>query len=1111
MGNSSSQWQQQQQQLSRQQQPPAPQQSWANSYPREGRGRPPGLSALGPGVAKVLPEREPGRRLRLTDNGAILSGGGTISGRRDQHADDHPRPEFRARSTSVHAPPTQQQQQQQQLHQRRQDALGQPPQLMRFGSEPDLRMRDGQPSRNRLNNSRGRKKYRAPAPPPAAPGDAASSSPDSGRWEEPRRMRLFKTRAETRRAAPARHAQPPAEQPQPQQTHQQHAPLARSLSSPEFQAELLRAAQRLRPLSRERQRQRQQPLGQDASPRPPTTTTASDNNGNNNNDTNNNGSAADKHWEILPPPRRRQKERAEQRPQRVPARSFYFGMEHGERDAVDRFAASLQRRPTLAAAGASTAARLPGGSLSSGEASEEDEDEEDEAVSSARPGRGGIALQLRPTLPKKQPEVPRFSPTAAWRLLSALEHPASPATSTAGDDASVLLEERIQRLSRPVAPPPPQAPRSKSGDSGISGDASPGREDSLLPAPPPPPPPPATAASPAPAPQAWTPQQDLGDESSSDGEGRPTLPLAMPQARFSPRAHHVFSLSLPRDDRLCLALYAPDDDSFLASKAQEQAPPQVPAFNSLQKLRRSVSGALGAALGSLGRDLGASDDEDELDRGPCHGQRPPLDENWLLSRSVPTSLNVHSATAGYPKWSLSSPSSGEREAMPFSYLPSSGHVMYLPDGDVDVEPPLPPRSRARQRQGPLWDAAPLSKSCGDISVCEMRQVGRTPSPELPPDVRRDREKDKTHRWNWEQAKEKDWCVSREQRASPSNQHLSDTDATAKKNKGRRFTFQSTVRQIERRRLAERLSREAELKEKQRLSELEAMRQVEEEFQRKRAREKANIRQQLRLFSLDEQLYSSLPAGWGGARAEPDGAASPQPSPPPASSPITGTTTATSTQVLSEYREPRREYRDYRPSSRYNDSSHESLSYMEKKRATVHPQIVCDIPKNSHVYVKPHHQSNGLSGTSMYQAEDHGGVSTPHSSSSDNYRRELAHGGRPAGYSLASSDSESNMKPPACLINHSRSRSSSPEHSSETQNVEDLSANAEKQEVDSMLNSVDQEPASLPPLQVTTSRTDNTHRLSFTSLQPFVRNSKGYRPIMFNPGTSTNHKVAQTVN
>ncbi|CAH2103027.1 unnamed protein product [Euphydryas editha] len=67
-------------------------------------------------------------------------------------------------------------------------------------------------------------------------------------------------------------------------------------------------------------------------------------------------------------------------------------------------------------------------------------------------------------------------------------------------------------------------------------------------------------------------------------------------------------------------------------------------------------------------------------------------------------------------------------------------------------------------------------------------------------------------------------------------------------RGKRFTFQSTVRQLERRRLAEKLSREADLKEQQRRTELEAMRRVEEEFQRKRAREKANIRQQLRLVS-----------------------------------------------------------------------------------------------------------------------------------------------------------------------------------------------------------------------------------------------------------------------
>lgn len=61
------------------------------------------------------------------------------------------------------------------------------------------------------------------------------------------------------------------------------------------------------------------------------------------------------------------------------------------------------------------------------------------------------------------------------------------------------------------------------------------------------------------------------------------------------------------------------------------------------------------------------------------------------------------------------------------------------------------------------------------------------------------------------------------------------EEAVKVTKPKRFTFQSTIRQIERKRLAEKLSKEAEKKEKQRLSELRAMQRVEEEFQRKRAR------------------------------------------------------------------------------------------------------------------------------------------------------------------------------------------------------------------------------------------------------------------------------------
>jgi len=93
-----------------------------------------------------------------------------------------------------------------------------------------------------------------------------------------------------------------------------------------------------------------------------------------------------------------------------------------------------------------------------------------------------------------------------------------------------------------------------------------------------------------------------------------------------------------------------------------------------------------------------------------------------------------------------------------------------------------------------------------------------------------------------------------------------------------------------------------------------MRRVEEEFQRKRAREKANIRHQLRLFSLEDSgafssLPAALPADWpNGARDDPDGA--PAPAAPGSSS--HGDTKSPSTQVLSEFRENRRQYREYRP-------------------------------------------------------------------------------------------------------------------------------------------------------------------------------------------------------
>lgn len=88
------------------------------------------------------------------------------------------------------------------------------------------------------------------------------------------------------------------------------------------------------------------------------------------------------------------------------------------------------------------------------------------------------------------------------------------------------------------------------------------------------------------------------------------------------------------------------------------------------------------------------------------------------------------------------------------------------------------------------------------------------------------------------------------------QHSYDSEKHQSPTKSHKFKFQSTIRKIERKKIAEKLSKEAEEKEMQRLFESEAMQRVEEEFQKKRAREKSRIRHQLRIASLEAESYDS---------------------------------------------------------------------------------------------------------------------------------------------------------------------------------------------------------------------------------------------------------------
>lgn len=364
-----------------------------------------------------------------------------------------------------------------------------------------------------------------------------------------------------------------------------------------------------------------------------------------------------------------------------------------------------------------------------------------------------ICLNLRPTLPRKQLQIPRFSPVAAWRSLlteansseTKIDQTLSNSTMQLHMTEDTRNEVKIERIYRePSFNMLNQQHDNKSGDSGISaGDAGNTPEGNI---------PPAYLMT------SWTPQQDLEDEEESvagvekQQEEIKPVEAENPQAFFN-NSGHIFSLSLPRE-----------------SHSSSEKTPQN-NFYSLQKFKNKVADVFG------GVSISTINDKIQISN---YG----VDGNWLLS-SQPSSINE-----------FGKPDVDKNQII--SHLASGKHVMYLPskfdEKDVIFESKIEVIGEEQHNtRESLQDAIPVFKS------------------------------------NEEEI------------------------FTPKVRKNHRFTFQSTVRQVERRKIAEKLSREAEEKEQQRLSELEAMQKVEEEFQKKRAREKASIRHQLKIFSMEENF------------------------------------------------------------------------------------------------------------------------------------------------------------------------------------------------------------------------------------------------------------------
>lgn len=256
---------------------------------------------------------------------------------------------------------------------------------------------------------------------------------------------------------------------------------------------------------------------------------------------------------------------------------------------------------------------------------------------------------------------------------------------------------------------------------------------------------------------AWTPQQDLGDDSSVD-ENQPSRPKIK---RFT-SGPHVFSLSLPREQHL---------ESYFEEKTPLQQ------YTGLQRFKKSVTGVLGNL-------------SNRRDGEPINVQNS---NNWFFSKSAPNSLNNGFNSIETPSPQKSDPPENLPSLVPNSKQ-NSGRLMYLPELENACQNHARVRSKSADRTTQVHLSA-FSKSCENISM-EIKSSSEPEDLQDPPKFESD---------NWRGRRPK------------------------------KFTFQSTVRQIERKRLAEKLSKEAERKEQQRLRELEAMQRVEEEFQRKRAR------------------------------------------------------------------------------------------------------------------------------------------------------------------------------------------------------------------------------------------------------------------------------------
>lgn len=112
-----------------------------------------------------------------------------------------------------------------------------------------------------------------------------------------------------------------------------------------------------------------------------------------------------------------------------------------------------------------------------------------------------------------------------------------------------------------------------------------------------------------------------------------------------------------------------------------------------------------------------------------------------------------------------------------------------------------------------------------------------------------------------------------------------------------------------------------------------------------------------------------------------------------------------TQVLSEYRQPQREYKDFRGNSRYKSEINDSHV---QRQTTVHPKITCNMPKaTDHQGERGQDLLQFCTCLTRFVIDISGGTGNVENNS--NYRKQFAHGvkANKSGGSTYSEDSQPN--------------------------------------------------------------------------------------------------------